>query len=60
MDSGIASFPKFDHSIGDPEYSAFNIKRDDFDIIIIEGIYINCKDLSEEFNQVNNLFDYRI
>jgi len=60
MDTGVAYFPKFDHAIGDPEYSAIKINKSDYDIVIIEGIYLNCPHLSEEFNKVNNLFDYRI
>lgn len=60
MDTGVAYFPKFDHAIGDPEYSAIKINKSDYDIIIIEGIYLNCPHLSEDFNKVNNLFDYRI
>ena len=38
MNDGVAYFPKFDHSIGDPEFNAIQINKVDFDIIIIEGI----------------------
>jgi pantothenate kinase len=54
-EEGVASFPDFDHAMGDPEENKINFDSSKHQVVIVEGLYVLLD--KEPWGQLKDVFN---